>query len=95
MHPEGVFIMRFMPHASDPETFRYETLIPCRHVDDPNYTVPAWMGLPAGTDVTGSTRPGRKDVPPGEPPGLGDVLDQDAELLPVVQKAPRFVTSAI
>ena len=89
MHPEGVFIMRFLPHASDPEIFYYETLILYRHVDDPNYTVPAWMGLPPGTDVTGETRPGRKDVPPGEAPGLGDVLDQDAELLPVVQKALR------
>jgi len=89
MHPEGVFIMRFLPHASDPEIFYYETLILYRHVDDPNYTVPAWMGLPPGTDVTGETRPGRKDVPPGEAPGLGEVLDQDAELLPVVQKALR------
>ena len=89
MHPEGVFIMRFLPHASDPEIFYYETLILYRHVDDPNYTVPAWMGLPPGTDVTGETRPGRKDVPPGEAPGLGEVLDQDAELLPVVQKGLR------
>jgi carnitine monooxygenase subunit len=25
----------------------------------------------------------------GEPPGLGDVLDQDSDLLPVVQKGAR------
>jgi phenylpropionate dioxygenase-like ring-hydroxylating dioxygenase large terminal subunit len=89
MHPEGVFIMRFVPHATDPEIFYYDTMILYRHVDDPNYTVPAWMGLPEGTDVTGSTRPNVKRVPPGEPPGLGDVLDQDSELLPVVQKGLR------
>jgi len=89
MHPEGVFIMRFLPHATDPETFYYETMILYRHVDDPNYTVPGWMGLPPGIDVTGATRPAVKIVPPGDPPGLGDVLDQDSDLLPVVQKGLR------
>jgi phenylpropionate dioxygenase-like ring-hydroxylating dioxygenase large terminal subunit len=89
MHPEGVFIMRFVPHATDPEIFYYETMILYRYVDDPNYTVPAWMGLPAGIDVTGTTRPAIINVPKGEPPGLGEVLDQDSELLPVVQKGLR------
>jgi phenylpropionate dioxygenase-like ring-hydroxylating dioxygenase large terminal subunit len=89
MHPEGVFIMRFVPHATDPETFYYDTMILYRHVDDPNYTVPAWMGLPEGTDVSGATRPDVKHVPPGQPPGLGEVLDQDADLLPVVQRGLR------
>jgi len=89
MHPEGVFIMRFVPHATDPEIFYYDTMILYRHVDDPNYTVPAWMGLPPGTDVTGDTRPNVKHVPRGEPPGLGEVLDQDSDLLPVVQKGLR------
>jgi hypothetical protein len=89
MHPEGVFIMRFVPHATDPETFYYETMILFRYVDDKNYTVPAWMGLPAGIDVTGATRPERINVPKGSPPGLGEVLDQDSDLLPVVQKGLR------
>jgi hypothetical protein len=47
------------------------------------------MGLPAGTDVTGRTRPEMIRVPPGSPPGLGEVLDQDSDLLPVVQKGLR------
>jgi len=89
MHPEGVFVMRFLPHATDPETFYYDTMILYRHVPDPNYTVPAWMGLPSGTDVSGETRPETTRVPPGQPPGLGEVLDQDSELLPVVQKGLR------
>ena len=55
MYPEDVFIMRFLPYATDPEVFYYETLILYRHVDDPA--------------------------------GLGEVVDQDAALLPVVQKA--------
>ncbi len=86
MHPEGVFIMRFLPHATDPERFTYETMILYRHVDDPDYTVPAWMGLPAGIDTTGATRPNIIHVPLGKKPDLGEVLDQDSELLPVVQK---------
>ena len=89
MHPEGVFIMRFLPHATDPETFYYDTMILYRHVPDPNYAVPAWMGLPPGTDVSGETRPETVRVPRGQPPGLGEVLDQDSELLPVVQKGLR------
>jgi carnitine monooxygenase subunit len=89
MHPEGVFIMRFLPHATDPESFYYDTMILYRHVPDPDYTVPAWMGLPAGTDVTGETRPQIVHVPAGQKPNLGDVLDQDSELLPVQQKGIR------
>ncbi|MCS6947671.1 MAG: aromatic ring-hydroxylating dioxygenase subunit alpha [Steroidobacteraceae bacterium] len=89
MHPEGVFIMRFLPHGDDPEIFYYDTMILYRHVDDPNYTVPAWMGLPAGTDVTGATRPAIIHVPLGQKPNLGDVLDQDSELLPIQQQGIR------
>jgi len=89
MHPEGVFIMRFLPHPEDPEVFYYDTMVLIRYVEDPNYAVPAWMGLPPGTDVTGETRPSVKIVPRGDPPGLGDVLDQDAELLPIVQQGLR------
>ncbi len=89
MHPEGVFIMRFLPHATDPERFIYETMILYRHVDDPDYTVPAWMGLPKGIDTTGETRPDIIHVPLGTKPDLGEVLDQDADLLPVVQNGLR------
>lgn len=89
MHPEGVFIMRFVPHATDPETFFYETMILYRHVPDPSYAVPAWMGLPAGIDTTGETRPDIIRVPAGQKPDLGEVLDQDSELLPVQQKGIR------
>jgi carnitine monooxygenase subunit len=86
MHPEGVFIMRFLPHATDPERFTYETVIMYRHVDDPDYTVPGWMGLPPGIDTTGATRPNAIHVPLGEKPNLGEVLDQDSELLPILQQ---------
>lgn len=89
MHPEGVFIMRFLPHPTDPEMFYYDTMILYRYVDDPDYTVPAWMGLPEGIDVTGATRPDIVHVPLGVKPNLGEVLDQDSELLPIQQRGIR------
>ena len=44
MHPEGVFIMRFQPHPTDPERFFYDNMTLIRYVDDTNYSVPGWMG---------------------------------------------------
>ncbi|TVQ47877.1 MAG: aromatic ring-hydroxylating dioxygenase subunit alpha, partial [Gammaproteobacteria bacterium] len=89
LHPEGAFLMRFLPHESDPNRFYYDTITLFRPADDPSYTVPAWMGLPEGLDTSGETRPDTEHVALGEPAGLGLVLDQDAELLPVVQKGMR------
>jgi phenylpropionate dioxygenase-like ring-hydroxylating dioxygenase large terminal subunit len=88
-HPEGVFIMRFVPHPTDPERFYYDNMTLFRHVDDPDYTVPAWMGLPKGTDVTGRTRPEIEHVPLGVKPDLGEVLDQDVELVAAVQQGSK------
>ena len=53
LHPEGAFLMRFMPHPTDPEKFTYDTMTLVRPVDDPDYSVPGWMGLPEGTDTSG------------------------------------------
>jgi len=89
LHPEGAFLMRFMPHATDPERFYYDTMTLIRPVADPNYRTPGWMGLPEGTDTSGEFRPDTEYVPLGEPPNLGQVLDQDSELLPVVQRGIR------
>lgn len=89
LHPEGVFVMRFLPHATDPEKFVYDTMIMFRPADDPTYTVPAWMGLPEGTDCSGEVRPEIEHKAIGEPPELGLVLDQDSDLLPVVQRGIR------
>lgn len=88
-HPEGAFVMKFMPHPTEPEVFIYDTITMVKYVDDPDYTVPAWMGLPEGTDVTGAIRPDVEHVPLGVKPDLGLVLDQDSELLPFVQKGIR------
>ncbi|MFN3590632.1 MAG: aromatic ring-hydroxylating oxygenase subunit alpha [Thermaurantiacus sp.] len=88
-HPEAVFLHRFLPHPTNPEIFTYDTCILYRHVDAPGYGAPAWMGLAADVDLTGETRPEIVRVPLGEPPELGEVLDQDSELLPIVQKGSK------
>lgn len=89
MHPEGVFIMRFIPHPTDPERFYYDNMTMFRYVDDPGYTTPGWMGLPEGTDVTGDIRPEIEHVPADVKPDLGEVLDQDVELVYAVQEGVK------
>lgn len=89
LHAEGAFLMRFVPHPTDPERFFYNTMTLWRPSDDPTYTVPAWMGLPEGSDISGDTRPDIERTEVGEPPDLGLVLDQDSDLLPVVQSGIR------
>jgi phenylpropionate dioxygenase-like ring-hydroxylating dioxygenase large terminal subunit len=88
-HPEAVFLHRFLPHPDDPEQFTYDNIILFKHVDAPNYRAPAWMGLADDVDTTGAVRPDVERVPLGVAPELGEVLDQDSELLPIVQKGAR------
>lgn len=88
-HPEAVFLMRFLPHESDPERFYYDTMTLLIPVDDPDYRPPAWMGLPEGTDVSGTVRPPMERYTKEQDANLGLVLSQDAALLPVVQRGMR------
>lgn len=88
-HPEAIFLHRFVPHATDPNQFTYDTCILYRHVDAPGYGAPAWMGLGEDVDLSGATRPDIIHTKLGEPPCLGEVLDQDSELLPIVQAGAR------
>ncbi|RYD66109.1 MAG: aromatic ring-hydroxylating dioxygenase subunit alpha [Sphingomonadales bacterium] len=88
-HPEAIFLHRFLPDATDPNRFTYDTIILYAHVDAPGYSPPAWMGLSEELDVSGETRPDVVHTGLGEPPGLGEVLDQDSDLLPIVQKGAR------
>jgi phenylpropionate dioxygenase-like ring-hydroxylating dioxygenase large terminal subunit len=85
MHPEGCFLMRFLPHPTDPNRFYYNTMILFRPAEDPKYRAPDWMGIPEGTDLSGENRADTNYVPAGEPANLGDVIDQDVQLLEDVQ----------
>jgi phenylpropionate dioxygenase-like ring-hydroxylating dioxygenase large terminal subunit len=88
-HPEAVFLHRFLPHGDDPNRFTYETVILFDYVDAPGYGAPLWMGLGDDVDLTGETRPDVVHTGLGEPPGMGEVLDQDSDLLPIVQAGAR------
>ncbi|MEM8562096.1 MAG: aromatic ring-hydroxylating dioxygenase subunit alpha [Pseudomonadota bacterium] len=88
-HPEAVFLMRFMPHPTDPERFYYDTMTLIFPADDSDYCPPAWMGLPEGIDVSGKRRPNTEHFGIDEDAGLGLVLSQDSALLPVVQQGMR------
>ena len=88
-HPEGVFVHKFMPHPTNPEIFTYDTSINYQTVDNPNYNVPGWFGLPDGTDTSGQVRPDIVRYGLGVKPDLGEVLEQDSELIPFVQEGVR------
>lgn len=89
MHPEGCFLMRFLPHPTNPQRFYYDTMTLFRPAADPNYKAPDWMGIPAELDLTGETRPDTEYVPAGESANLGEVLEQDVQLLEDVQAGSR------
>jgi phenylpropionate dioxygenase-like ring-hydroxylating dioxygenase large terminal subunit len=88
-HPEAVFLMRFLPHETDPERFYYDTMTLIFPAEDPSYRPPAWMGLPDGIDVSGRQRPATEYYSIEQDAMLGQVLSQDAALLPIVQKGMR------
>ena len=88
-HPEAIFLMRFLPHETDPERFYYDTMTLIFPVEDPDYRPPGWMGLPEGTDVSGEVRPATEHYSIDEDARLGQVLSQDSALLPVVQQGMR------
>jgi len=85
MHPEGCFLMRFMPHATDPQRFYYDTMTLFRSAEDPNYKAPDWMGVPDHLDLSGETRPDIEYYTVGEDANLGEVLSQDVALLESIQ----------
>lgn len=89
MHPEGCFLMRFLPHATDPQRFHYDTMTLFRPAGDPNYRAPDWMGVPEETDLSGKVRPDTEYVPLGQSANLGEVLEQDVHLLEAVQIGTR------
>ncbi len=84
-HPEGLLVQRFRPHPRDPEKMTYDLMVLIHPVDDPNYNVPAYMGVEEGVDISGKTRPERRKVAYGED-GLGYVINQDAVNMAFVQK---------
>jgi phenylpropionate dioxygenase-like ring-hydroxylating dioxygenase large terminal subunit len=88
IHVEGALVQRFRPHPTDPEQFIYDVTVLVHPIHDPNVTLPAYMGVPDGTDCTGATRPERGHLTRGDG-GLGYVLEQDGVMVPFVQAGAR------
>ena len=84
-HPEGVLVMRFRPHRSDPGQSFYDAWVLSVPSEDPAFELPFYRAVPPGTDLSADgKRPERHYTRHGEE-GLGMVIDQDAEFLPIVQ----------
>ena len=77
-------------NRASPGRFFYDNLTMYRYVDDPNYFVPGWMGLPKDTDVTGATRPPVESYGIDQRADLGPVLNQDVELVAAVRRGSLF-----
>lgn len=77
MHPEGVLIMRFRPHATDPENGYWDNIVLSRRLAD-GKRPPAYMGVDDDADVTGKTRPPRERADLQMPPS-SELLIQDLD----------------
>jgi hypothetical protein len=86
-HPEGVLVMRFLPHATDPEKCRYHVWVISRKLAA-GVRPPAYMGVEPHVDVSGNTRPPRRYNGKANPE-LGEVLEQDIRNIEGVQRGLR------
>jgi phenylpropionate dioxygenase-like ring-hydroxylating dioxygenase large terminal subunit len=86
-HPEGVLVMRFLPHPTNPEKMRYHVHVISRKLK-PGVRPPAYMGVEPDVDVSGQTRPVRRYNSKLKPE-LGEVLEQDVGNIEGVQQGLR------
>lgn len=86
-HPEGVLVMRFLPHPTDPEKSYYHVWVISRKLKE-GARPPAYMGVESTVDVSGATRPERRYTT-RENPELGEVLEQDVSNIEAVQLGLR------
>lgn len=85
MHPEGVSMLYFRPHAHDPRKFIFDVIVMMHPQDNPEILPPAYMGLPAGWDISGRKKAEIQHINWHEG-GLGEVFDQDSGLFVEVQR---------
>ncbi len=85
IHPEGVSMLYFRPHKSDPRKFVFDVIVMMHPQPDAAIQPPAYMGLPEGWDISGQelAEPIEIDWRDG---GLGQVFDQDSGLFMLVQE---------
>lgn len=75
MHPEGVLLMRFRPHATDPMRGYYDVMVLSRKLAE-GRRPPAYMGVEDDVDVSGRVRPPRRRTTYEDSQG-GELLEQD------------------
>jgi phenylpropionate dioxygenase-like ring-hydroxylating dioxygenase large terminal subunit len=86
-HPEGVSVMRFLPHESDPEKMYYHVTIIVPKLKD-GCGAPWYMGVPEGTDISGETRPERIYADMSNPK-IGEIFEQDMSNMEATQRGLR------
>ena len=84
LHPEGVSLLYFRPHASDPRKFILDVIVMMHPQKDSAIKPPAYMGLPEGWDISGEER-AETIVVDWRDGGLGQLFDQDSSLFREVQ----------
>jgi len=83
-HPEGVMVMRFLPHATDPARCHYHVWILLPKMKE-GVRPPSYMGVEDTVDISGKERPKRR-YSTLEDPQLGEVLEQDISNLVLMQR---------
>ncbi len=86
-HPEGVLIMRFLPHPTDPEKSYYHVHVISHQLKE-GTRPPAYQGVEDNVDISGKTRPARRYNHKSKPE-LGEVLEQDISNIEGVQRGLR------
>ncbi|WP_165323816.1 aromatic ring-hydroxylating oxygenase subunit alpha [Rhizorhabdus phycosphaerae] len=96
IHPEGVSMLYFRPHATDPRKFIFDVIVMMHPQESPEILPPAYMGLPEGWDISGREKAEIQHIDWREG-GLGEVFDQDSSLFAEVQRAieSRFFRGSI
>lgn len=85
IHPEGVSMLYFRPHATDPRRFVFDVIVMMHPQENPEILPPAYMGLPEGWDISGR-EPAEIQHVDWREGGLGEVFDQDSSLFAQVQQ---------
>lgn len=85
IHPEGVSMLYFRPHATDPRRFIFDVIVMMHPQENPEILPPAYMGLPEGWDISGR-EPAEIQHIDWREGGLGEVFDQDSNLFAQVQQ---------
>jgi phenylpropionate dioxygenase-like ring-hydroxylating dioxygenase large terminal subunit len=86
-HPEGVLIMRFLPHATNPEKHYYHVLVILPKLKE-GTKAPFYFGVDDDVDISGNTRPAREYTTMARP-HMGEVLEQDISNMVATQRGLR------